>query len=390
MRRGRFGLLKGIRIGRPFGIPLVVDYSWFLSMVAVVLISRELWAPVRGGGAISLSILFGIVFFSSVVAHELSHALTARALGIPTADITLFVFGGVARITSEPDESGDEVMIAMAGPLVSISLAGLCTLIGRYVPGWGGDLVQLVGLANLVLGVFNLLPGFPLDGGRVARALLWRATGRRLLATQVTAWIGRVLALAVILFGIIASLAARSPRFLLDVILGLFLWQAAGHGERVARHADQLRTSTVADYMSRAFVAVPAWASLADLAARGQVPMSRGDRVVVVGGDGRPLGYLGAERLQQLGPVRWSGMAAGAVADPIERGRTVGAAERADRFFSRYLRDPGSEYLVLDSEGRPAGMVDGNAVDRLRFVPGGRRNGRPREQSPARQHRPIV
>jgi Zn-dependent protease len=364
---------RGLRFGRLYGIPLVVDWSWFISLAVIVVVSRELWRPITGSGAIGLSVLFGLLFFSSVVAHELSHALVARALGIPTADITLFVFGGVARITAEPDEAADEAMIAMAGPLTSVTLAGLTSLIGRFVPGPAGALLQVIGLGNLVLAVFNLLPGFPLDGGRVTRALIWRATGRRLLATQVTAWIGRALAVVIVAAGLLALLVTHSPQFLIDVVLGGFLWLAASHGERVARHADRLRTTTVGDYMSRRVLAVPAWASVADLAARGLAPATGGGRVVVVAGDGRPLGYLAEGRLQAMSPVRWSSLAAGAVTEPLDRARTARADERADLFFSRYLRAPGSEYLVVDGDGRPTGMVDQPAVERLRVVPGARR-----------------
>jgi Zn-dependent protease len=231
---------RGLRIGRLYGIPLVVDWSWFISLAVIVVVSRELWRPLTGSGAIGLSVVFGLLFFSSVVAHELSHALVARALGIPTADITLFVFGGVARITAEPDEAADEAMIAMAGPLTSVTLAGLTSLIGRFVPGPAGALLQVIGLGNLVLAVFNLLPGFPLDGGRIARALLWRATGRRLLATRVTAWAGRGLAGALVAGGATAALWQQTPRFLLHVALGLFLWRAAVDGERAARVAELL------------------------------------------------------------------------------------------------------------------------------------------------------
>ena len=363
---------RGIRIGRLWRIPLVVDWSWFVSLAVIVAVSRELWRPLGGAGAVALSVLFGLLFFACVVAHELSHALVARALGIPTADITLFVFGGVARITAEPDEAVDEAMIAMAGPLTSVTLAAMCTLVGRVLPGQAGVLVQVLGLGNLVLAVFNLLPGFPLDGGRVTRALLWRATGRRLLATQVTAWIGRALAVVIVLAGLLALAVTRSPQFLVDVVLGAFLWLAASHGERVARHADRLRTTTVADYMSGGVLAVPAWASVADLAARGlAIGQGPGDRVVVVAADGRPLGYLARERLTRMSPVRWSSLAAGAVTEPIGAGLAA-ADERADLFFSRYLRAPGSEYLVVDGAGRPAGLVDQPAVERLRVVPGGR------------------
>lgn len=358
---------RGIRVGRICGIPLVVNLSWFVSLVVIVVVARTLWEPVTGLGAYGLSLAFALALFSSVLAHEVSHALTARALGIPTADITLFVFGGVARITSEPDDAGDEVLVAVAGPLTSVTLAAVCMLPAWFLPGTGGDLLYLVGLANLTVGVFNLLPGFPLDGGRVARAVLWHLLGRRLLATQITAWIGRGLAGVLIVAGTVAGIAWRSPQYLLHVLLGVFLWQAAAHGERIARHVEQLRVRTVRDYMTVPG-AVPAWGSIADLAARGLTPTANGQCVVVVAAGGRPLGLLQWPRLAAIPTTQWPRVAAGQLADPFRPEQLVAADERADIFFSQYLTSPEVDYLVVEADGTFAGMVDRPAGERLRTV----------------------
>jgi Zn-dependent protease len=234
-------LARGLGIGRVRGIPIRLDLSWFAGLLLFVAASRELWAPAAGGvAAVALSLAFALGFFASVLLHELAHALVAGALGVPTAEIKLFVFGGVARITGEPADAGAEALMAMAGPLASVTLAGLLGVAGWSVDGRAADLLGLLFLGNLVLAAFNLLPGFPLDGGRLARALLWRLTGRRLLATRVTALGGRGLAGLLVLGGSAAALAQRSPQFLLHVLLGLFLWRAAVEGERAARSAELL------------------------------------------------------------------------------------------------------------------------------------------------------
>jgi Zn-dependent protease len=359
---------RGVRAGRPFGIPLVIDLSWLITMVLAVAATHSLWRPLAGVAAAGVSVAFWLVFFASVVAHELAHALVARALGILTADITLFVFGGTARITAEPDDAGDEALIAMAGPLVSVTIAGVGLLLGELLPGTVGEFVFLLGLANLVLALFNLLPGFPLDGGRVVRALLWRAGGRRMSATRIAAWGGRALAGALVLGGIVAALVTGDPRFLLDTLLGVFLWQAAGIGERAARAVDRLSSSTVGDYMTRAVPTVPAWTIVADVAARGLAPVRESDRLVVIQGDGRPLGLLNRARLIGVPVLRWPNLTAGALAEPVDARLTARVDERADRFLSRYLATGGAEYLVLDRDGRPAGIVDGPAASRLRLV----------------------
>ena len=235
MTRAWQGLGWGVGLGRVMGIPVRLDLSWFAGLAVLVVLSRELWAPeVAGPAAVLLSGVFALGFFACVLLHELSHALVARAIGVPTAEIRLFVFGGVARISGEPADPGGEAVVAMAGPLVSVLLAGLLDLASWVVPGPAGDLLAQLYVGNLVVAGFNLLPGFPLDGGRVARALVWRVTGRRLLATRVTALLGRVLAAVLVLGGGAAALWQQTPRWLPQVVLGLFLWQAAAEGERSA------------------------------------------------------------------------------------------------------------------------------------------------------------
>ncbi len=228
-------------MGRVLGFPVRLDFSWFVGLAVFVALSHDVWAPrVTGFGAVVLSAAFTCAFFASVLAHELAHALVARALGVATMEISLLLFGGVARIVSEPVDAGGEALMAMAGPLTSVTLAGLLWLASQVVTGWPGDLIALLGLANLVLAAFNLLPGFPLDGGRVARAVVWRITGRKLLATRVTAWIGRGLAGLLMAGGSAGVIAMHTPRYLLHVALGAFLWYAASQGERATRRAERL------------------------------------------------------------------------------------------------------------------------------------------------------
>jgi Zn-dependent protease len=231
----------GLGLGRPFGVPVRLDLSWFVGLAVVVALSRELWAPALAGvAAVAWSVLFAVGFFACVLVHELAHALVARSVGVPTTEIRLFVFGGVARIAGEPADAGGEALVAMAGPLASVTLAGLLALAGWGLAGPAGDLLVWLSMGNLVVAAFNLLPGFPLDGGRVARALVWRLTGRRLLATRLTALLGRVLGAVLVAAGAGAALWQQTPRWLPQVVLGLFLWRAAADGERSAARSAPL------------------------------------------------------------------------------------------------------------------------------------------------------
>ncbi len=232
-------MLGGWRLGRIAGIPIRLDLTWFAGLALFVAVSHSAWAPdATGAWALALSVVFTCLFFCSVLAHELAHALVARVLGVPTIEITLFVFGGVARIAAEPPDAGGEALMAMAGPLTSVTLAGLFLLPADHSSGWLGDLLGLLGIGNLVVAGFNLLPGFPLDGGRVARAVIWRLSGRRQLATRLTAWGGRILAGLLFAGGATAIVWLHSPRYLLHMVLGVFLWRAAGQGERAATKAE--------------------------------------------------------------------------------------------------------------------------------------------------------
>ncbi len=235
------GVGRGVGLGRVLGIPVRLDLSWFAGLAIVVALSRELWAPaVTGAAAVLWSGAFAVAFFGCVLAHELAHAVVARAVGVPTTEIRLFIFGGVARIAGEPADPGDEALVAMAGPLASVILAGLLDPASWTVAGPPGDLLAWLFVGNLVVAGFNLLPGFPLDGGRVARALIWRLTGRRLLATRVAALGGRALASTLVVGGTGAALWQQTLRWLPQVVLGLFLWRAATQGERSAVRSELL------------------------------------------------------------------------------------------------------------------------------------------------------
>ncbi|MGH2813574.1 MAG: site-2 protease family protein, partial [Actinomycetota bacterium] len=148
--------LRGIGLGRVLGVPVRLDLSWFVGLAVVVALSRELWAPaVTGVAAVGWSVAFAVGFFACVLVHELAHALTARTVGVATTEIRLFVFGGVARIAGEPADAGAEALVAMAGPLASVTMAGLFDLASWRVAGPAGDLLAWLFLGNLVVAGFN-------------------------------------------------------------------------------------------------------------------------------------------------------------------------------------------------------------------------------------------
>ncbi len=219
------GILGGSswRIARVSGIDIAIDQSWVLIFVLISMsVSTQLAASHADdalGGRWLAALAVACAFFASIVLHELGHSLVAQSLGIRVRSITLFVFGGVAMLESEPKKPMHEVGIALAGPAVSVALAGLFSVLAG---GVGESTLAGAGLGwlarvNLALGVFNLAPGFPLDGGRVLRGVLWAATGSFARATRIASLAGSAIALLLMAAGAAAALVAR------DLVGGLWL-----------------------------------------------------------------------------------------------------------------------------------------------------------------------
>jgi Zn-dependent protease/CBS domain-containing protein len=243
-----------MRIGKIFGIDIVINLSW-LFIFAFVAWSLADVGPFRLISVtplerMALGIITALLFFASVLAHELAHSLVARRRGIPIKQITLFIFGGVSSLEGEPTTAPVEAWIAFVGPLTSIIIGvlffGLSKLLGPSTPF--GVATNYLAFANVVLGVFNLLPAYPLDGGRVLHAFVWRWTQSRLRATQIAAGFGRVMAILFIAYGIFETLyygGAFSGLWL--VFIGWFLLQAGGAEQMQAELLNALQGLSASD-----------------------------------------------------------------------------------------------------------------------------------------------
>jgi Zn-dependent protease len=236
-------LRSGFRIGRAFGIDIRVDWSWLFifalitwNLRAVFGQSHPGWAPVQVWG---IALIAALLFFASVVGHELAHSVVAKARGIPVRNITLFLFGGVSNIQRDPDSPKAEFWMAIVGPLTSLVLGGLLLLLAGATAGPVSTLTDptrvmagmspltmlllWLGSINITLGVFNLVPGFPLDGGRVLRSILWAAIGDLRRATRWASGVGQVIAWAMILAGIGMVFGVQIPFFGTGLVSGVWL-----------------------------------------------------------------------------------------------------------------------------------------------------------------------
>lgn len=357
-------LKHGLRLGAPFGIPLLVHGSWFPAAVflafhfALTIYSDE-GVPV----AAALAAVSALLFFASLVAHELGHALVARSLGIGVRDITLFIFGGVARIVREPSRPAQEVVIAGAGPVVSGALGGIGLGAAGVVGGSLRDLLWSLGAANLVFALFNLLPGFPLDGGRLLHAAIWSRTGDPHAAAQVAGRAGQGMglllvaggtAIVVVAIGLEGFLSGGGPEGLWLAAVGGFLFLLATASRRAATVASRFGSAS-AESWARPFAGtVPVDAPASEAALDG------GPYAVAEGG--RLAGILlpGAVRGERAGAavrdlmVPWTPRRSFPAAHPVSR-----ALERMAAEGVLVLVDPdGGVVGVLDPEGVRARLAD--------------------------------
>jgi len=265
--------------GHVLDIPIRVNASWFVSLaLSTGLLGARVYPDVLPGRPAiaywSLALTTSLIFFASILLHELGHALVARYFGVPVRSITLFLLGGVAQITQEMKQPSAELLIAAAGPAVSILLSGfflgLMLLTDfRHHPGPFAMMWTWLWLLNLSVGVFNLIPGFPMDGGRIFRSLIWSATGSYKWATRIAGGTGQVVALLLMALG--AATIARVPGLSLGggafngawlILIGWYLNNAARQSLSVLRVLERLRAYRAEDAMLRDVPVVDSSASV--------------------------------------------------------------------------------------------------------------------------------
>jgi Zn-dependent protease len=299
-----------VQFGRIWNIPIGINYSWLLIFaLATWSIAMGFFPSVLPGLNVGAYWLLGVItsllFFGSVLAHELGHAALALRNDVPVRAITLFFFGGVAQITREPRTAGAEFRIAIAGPLVSVALAGvfgLIALLGQGTPVIAAPALWLARI-NLMLAAFNMLPGFPLDGGRVLRAIIWRATQSEMRATHLASLVGQVVAFGFVGVGVVNALTGDVFNGLWLVFLGLFLNSAAAGSRQQARMQRALQGVTVGQMMSRNVLRVPSWVTVGDLLTPST--LSQGQRAFLVEDFGQLRGMLTLAVLSRVPRADW-------------------------------------------------------------------------------------
>lgn len=307
-----------------WGIPIRVHLSWVLvfGLVTWSLAAGYFPAEYPGwtvGSYWAIGAVTALAFFACILIHELGHSWVGRRNGIPIESITLFVFGGVARISREPDRPGVEFRMALAGPATSFALAALFAgawQLARDVPLLAAPAIWLARI-NFLVAVFNLVPGFPLDGGRLFRAAVWHFTGSLHRASQVASFAGQLVAFGLIGWGILTVMGGNVIGGMWLAFIGWFLQNAAAHSHAEANLRELLRDVTVAQAMTSDCRRIERGASLERIV-REEV-LGAGRRCFAVTEGGRLTGLLTLHEIKAIPQERWVAVTAGEVMTPVEK-----------------------------------------------------------------------
>jgi Zn-dependent protease len=322
----------GIKLGRIWNVPIKLHFSWFLIAGLITWSLATGYFPnaypqISPTAHWALGAITALLFASSVLLHELGHVRVALRENIPVRGVTLFIFGGVAQITEEPRSAGAEFRIAIAGPLTSLLLAGIFGvfyLLEQTVPLLAAPSQYLMRL-NFMLAIFNMIPGFPLDGGRVFRALVWRITGSPYRATRIASTVGQLVAFGFIGVGIFTAVTGNVFNGLWLAFIGWFLQNAAASAFQHAAMEKSLEGITVAQVMRRDVEPVQALTPIDRLVAEQVV--NRGRRSFLVNENGQLRGLITLANIVSYPQRQWPFLTARQVMVPVEQLKSVAPYE---------------------------------------------------------------
>jgi Zn-dependent protease len=360
-------MTRGWRIGRIGGIDIRIDPSW---PVIALLITFNMWAQFADrarftGTPMAVSLLLAVatsaLFFLSILAHELAHAGVCRLRGIPVAGITLIFFGGATEARLESRGPVDEFLVTGAGPASSIVVGGL--FLGLHAAGGGGGesdievMLRYLGNVNIVLGLFNLVPGFPLDGGRLLRAVVWRVTGSLPTATRVAARGGQVVGGLMIAAGIAFTIQTQDILSLWLALIGWFLFRAASDALVDAERSTLMARTTVGEVMAPPPPTIPAHLSVGEALDR-YLRGHDGEAFPVIDGN-RVVGLASLRTAEGVPPGRPVTDAMADTSGAIE----AAPSDRLDAVTRRLSDTRGQAVLVMDG-GRLVGVIEPEDLER--------------------------
>jgi len=366
-----YGMNGTIRVGNLFGIPFYIHPSWFLVLGLVAWsYSSGLTAqfPLLSGGlALTLGLMTALLLFASVVAHELGHSFVAIRQGIDVKSITLFIFGGLASLEKESETPGEAFWVAIAGPLVSLVLCGVFTVIGVTTAATGATAAILGVLAsvNLALALFNLIPGLPLDGGNILKAAVWKITGNPYKGVTFASRVGQIFGWVAIASGLIPLLLFGSFANSWNLLIGFFLLQNAGKTAQFARVQQQFTGLTAADAVTDNSPIVSANASLREFADQRIFNNQDWKTFLVTDEDGKLIGAINLNDLRTVPTTQWTETPVSAVMKSIEESTTVKSDQPLLEVVQLLEQQKLSTISVIRDNGVLVGILEKAAIIQL-------------------------
>jgi Zn-dependent protease/CBS domain-containing protein len=353
----------GVRVGRLLGVPIVIQPVWFL-IVCVFSIGfkptvQDRVPTLADGPSYLVALAFVLLLYGSVLIHEISHLVVAKSLGMQVRRVVLQLFGGVTEVVEEqPGKASREYLVAAVGPLTSLLLGGLgLAVVPLFDDGtvpW--LLAQEFAIANLVVGAFNALPGLPLDGGRVLRALLWQVTHDKVRGTVAAGWVGRALAALLVLFALVnpGGWGGSTLGSLYLVILGVYMWSSASIALAQAKVSNVLPRLDLRA-MTRRAMPVTAEVPVAEAVRRAREQGARA--LVVVDAMGKPSGLVSEAAVSALPAQRQPWVSVSDVARPMTDGLVLRTDMSGESLLQAVQHEPATEYLVVDKAGAICGVL---------------------------------
>jgi Zn-dependent protease len=349
-------------VARVFGIPVYISPYWFLvAALLVYLYANSLDSTVQPEHVRYLvSAAFVILLYGSVLVHELSHCVVALAFKLRVRRVLLYPLGGFSEIEEEPPTPAQEFLVSAAGPAISLVLAGIAAVLTKLVPdGIANLLIDQLFRANLLVGIFNLLPGLPLDGGRIFRAGIWKVTGKAVTATIAAAWAGRVLAVLLILVplalsgGRIGSLI-NSSYWLWLAFIAIFMWMQSGQAIKAAKVRERL-PDLQARTLARRAIPIPANVPLAEAIRRAEAAQARA--LVIVDHESTPIAIVNEDAVTATPEQRRPWVEVGTLARTLDPGMVLSADLSGMELIEAVRRVPASEYLLIEPSGQVYGVL---------------------------------
>ncbi|MCC5665750.1 site-2 protease family protein [Nostoc sp. CHAB 5784] len=360
-----------IRVGNLLGIPFYIHPSWFLVLGLVTWsYSSGLAAQfpqLSAGLALLLGLMSALMLFASVVAHELGHSFVAIRQGIDVKSITLFIFGGLASLEKESKTPSEAFWVAIAGPIVSLLLCGIVTAIGITTTA-SGPLAAILGVlasVNLALALFNLIPGLPLDGGNILKALVWKITGNPYKGVTFASRVGQIFGWVAILSGVLPLLLFGSAGNFWNLLIGFFLLQNAGNAAQFARVQEKLTGLTAEDAVTPDSPIVSANLTLREFADERVISGQNWHRFLVTDDDGQLVGAIAVDNLRTIPTALWSETQVKEVMRPITESTTVQSDQPLLEVMQLLEQQKLSVLPVIRKNGVLVGILEKAAIIQL-------------------------